>query len=103
MVIDNDFKVIELFAGAGGLALGMERSGFQCLMLNEIDKNAAETFRKNFNHKLVVDDIYNIKSEDLPDADVIVGGFPCQAFSVAGYRKGFEDERGKVFFQMAEL
>ena len=96
-------KVIGMFSGVGGIELGFEQAGYEIVWSNEIDKNAAETFRKNFNHKLVVDDIYNIKSEDLPDADVIVGGFPCQAFSVAGYRKGFEDERGKVFFQMAEL
>ena len=96
-------KVIGVFSGVGGIELGFEQAGYEIVWSNEIDKNAAETFRKNFNHKLVVDDIYNIKSEDLPDADVIVGGFPCQAFSVAGYRKGFEDERGKVFFQMARI
>lgn len=96
-------KVAGFFAGVGGIELGFEKAGFEVVWSNEIDKNAACTFKKNHNSKLVVDNIYNIKTEDVPNVDIIVGGFPCQAFSVAGYRKGFEDERGEVFFQLARI
>ena len=96
-------KVAGFFSGVGGIELGFEQVGFDVIYSNEIDKNAAETFLKNNNSKLIVDDIYNVKSDDVPDIDVIVGGFPCEAFSIAGYRKGFEDERGEVFFQLARI
>ena len=96
-------KVAGFFTGVGGIELGFKQAGFEILWSNEMDKNAAITYKENFSSKLVIDDICNIKSEDIPDVDVIVGGFPCQAFSVAGYRKGFEDERGELFFQLARI
>lgn len=96
-------KVAGFFSGVGGIELGFEQVGFNVIYSNEIDKNAAKTFLKNNNSKLAVDDIHNVKSTDVPDTDVIVGGFPCQAFSIAGYRKGFEDERGEIFFQLARI
>lgn len=96
-------KVAGLFSGVGGIELGFQQAGFEVVWSNEIDKNASVTFKENYNHTLVVEDVSNIKSDELPDVDVIVGGFPCQAFSVAGYRKGFEDERGEIFFQMARI
>lgn len=95
--------VAGFFSGVGGIELGFEQAGFQIVFSNEIDKNATETYNLNHEHKVVLGDIQNIKSEDVPDADVIVGGFPCQAFSIAGYRKGFEDERGEIFFQLARV
>jgi len=96
-------KVAGFFSGVGGIELGFEKVAFNVIYSNEIDKNAAKTFLKNNNSKLVVDDIHNVKSVDIPDTDIIVGGFPCQAFSIAGYRKGFEDERGEIFFQLARI
>ena len=96
-------KVAGFFAGVGGIELGFEKAGFDVIWSNEIDKNAAKTFSLNHKNKLVLDDINNVLSEDVPDVDVIVGGFPCQAFSVAGYRRGFEDERGEIFFQLARI
>lgn len=96
-------KVGGLFSGVGGIELGFEQAGFNVIWGNEIDLKASETYKLNHKSKLIVDDIHNIHSDDIPDVDVIVGGFPCQAFSVAGYRKGFEDERGEVFFQMARI
>ncbi|WP_069632796.1 DNA cytosine methyltransferase [Campylobacter pinnipediorum] len=96
-------KVAGFFAGVGGIELGFQQAGFEVVWSNEIDKKAAITFKYNHSSKLIVDDIYNIKSEDVPDVDIIVGGFPCQAFSVAGYQKGFEDERGEVFFKLAQI
>ena len=91
------------FAGVGGIEIGFRQAGFDIVWSNEIDEKASKTFRKNHSNLLVTDDIHNISSDSVPDTDIIVGGFPCQAFSVAGYRKGFEDERGEVFFQLARI
>lgn len=96
-------KVVGLFAGVGGIEMGFKKAGFKIIWSNEIDKKAAETFRANHSSELVVADIRDVDSKRIPSADVIVGGFPCQAFSVAGYQKGFEDERGEIFFQMARV
>ncbi len=96
-------KVAGFFAGVGGIELGFTQAGFETIWSNEIDKNAAITFQHNHSNKLIVDDINNINSDYIPDVEVIVGGFPCQAFSVAGYQKGFEDERGEVFFSLAKI
>ena len=97
-------KMASLFAGIGGIDLGFKNAGFQPIWANEIDKYCALTF--NANHKdiqLVVDDICNIKGKDIPKVDVLSAGFPCQPFSIAGYRKGFEDDRGNMFFQIMRL
>ncbi len=97
-------KIASLFAGIGGIDLGFEQAGAQSIWANEIDKYCAVTF--NVNHpktKLVVDDICNIKGKDVPKVDIITGGFPCQPFSIAGYRKGFEDDRGNMFFQIMRI
>ncbi len=99
----SNMKVAGFFAGVGGIELGFKQAGFEIVWSNEIDKKAAITFKCNHSNDLIVDDINNIKSEEVPCVDVIVGGFPCQAFSVAGYRRGFEDERGEVFFQLARI
>ena len=96
-------KVAGFFAGVGGIELGFEQNGFEIVWSNEIDQKASETFKANHSSKMVVDDIKNIDDKDVPDVDIIVGGFPCQAFSVAGYRKGFEDKRGEIFFQLARI
>lgn len=96
-------KVAGFFSGVGGIELGFEQAGFDIVYSNEINEKASETLKLNCNHQVIVDDIYNIKSSEVPNVDVIVGGFPCQAFSIAGYRKGFEDERGEVFFQLARI
>lgn len=96
-------KVAGFFAGVGGIELGFKRAGFDTIWSNEIDEKAAITFRSNHSNELVVKDIYKIDVSDIPDTDIIVGGFPCQAFSIAGYRKGFEDERGEIFFRLAKI
>lgn len=96
-------KVAGFFAGVGGIELGFKQAGFDVIWSNEIDEKAVETFKLNHSNYIINDDIKNIKNEDVPDIDVIVGGFPCQAFSIAGYRKGFEDERGEIFFQLARI
>lgn len=95
------FKVVELFAGCGGLALGMEHAGLKCELLVEIDKKAAETLKTNRpKWNVIADDIANVDFTNIK-ADVVAGGFPCQAFSYAGKRMGFEDTRGTLFFEFA--
>ncbi len=96
-------KVGSFFAGIGGICLAFKNAGYELAWSNEIDKAACKTYRKNFHHQLIEDDICNLKPENLSKVDVITGGFPCQAFSIAGYRKGFEDPRGKLFFQMLKF
>lgn len=96
-------KAVSFFAGVGGIDLGFKKAGFKTIWANEVDSYAAETFKANFKCKLVVDDIRNIKVEDIPNFDILLAGFPCQAFSVAGYRKGFSDERGNLFFELVRI
>lgn len=96
-------KVASFFAGVGGIDKGFEDAGFDVIWANELDKYAAETYSMNFDNQLVIDDIRNVKTKDIPDFDIMIGGFPCQAFSVAGYRKGFEDERGNLFFELERI
>ena len=89
-----------LFSGIGGIELGSEKAGFKILWSNEFDENCNKTFRNNLNHKLYSESITDINFKKIKPVDVLVGGFPCQAFSVAGYRTGFKDERGNLFFQI---
>jgi len=89
-----------LFAGIGGIELGFKNAGFNILWANEMDKNACITYRENHNHKLFEKDLKNLKTNEVEKIDILTGGFPCQAFSVAGLRKGFEDNRGHVFFEI---
>jgi DNA (cytosine-5)-methyltransferase 1 len=97
----SSFSVVELFAGAGGLALGMENAGLNTKLLVEIDKNAAQTLRENRpNWNVVEDDVVNVNFKDVR-ADIITGGFPCQSFSYVGKGLGFEDVRGTLFFEYA--
>ena len=96
------FTSIELFAGAGGLAIGLEKAGFNAVALNEIDKKACETLRRNRPDWNVLEgDISNIDFTEYKDIDFLSGGFPCQAFSYAGNKLGFEDTRGTLFFEFA--
>ena len=104
------FTTIELFAGAGGLALGVERAGFNTIGLVEFDKDACDTLRANRpNWNVICDDIANVSSKDLEQLfgvkkgklDLLSGGAPCQAFSYAGKRLGLEDARGTLFYHYA--
>ncbi len=100
---ENEYKVLELFAGAGGLAIGLEKAGLKCEALNEIDKFACQTLRKNRPHWTVLEgDIKNFSfTQYNGKIDVVTGGFPCQAFSYAGKRLGLEDARGTLFYEFA--
>lgn len=97
------FTSLELFAGAGGLAIGMEKAGFYHIMLNEIDHSACETLRRNRPQWNVIEgDIHEIDFRPFHGkVDLLTGGFPCQAFSFAGKRLGFEETRGTLFFELA--
>ena len=97
------YKLLELFAGAGGLAIGMEQAGFESVLLNEIDAAACKTLRKNRpNWNVVEGDIAKLDFTPYRDQiDILSGGFPCQAFSYAGKKLGFEDTRGTLFFEFA--
>lgn len=99
----RDFTSVELFAGAGGLALGMEKAGFKHVLLNEIDHSACDTLRLNRPQWNVVEgDIHELDFSPLRGkVDFLSGGFPCQAFSYAGKRLGFEETRGTLFFELA--
>ncbi|MGL5720859.1 MAG: DNA (cytosine-5-)-methyltransferase [Brevinema sp.] len=94
------FTVGSLFAGIGGICQGFINSGFKIQWANEIDKQACITYRANFKHDLIEADITKLDPTTCPKVDIIAGGFPCQAFSVAGYRKGFTDTRGALFFDI---
>ena len=97
------YSSIELFAGAGGLALGLEKAGFSHVMLNELDYNAYATLKKNRpNWNVVRGDVRSISFNAYKGkVDLLSGGFPCQAFSYAGKQGGFNDTRGTLFFELA--
>jgi DNA (cytosine-5)-methyltransferase 1 len=105
------YNVIEFFAGAGGLALGLEKAGFSTVLLNEIDKQAAATLRKNRpDWKVVEEDIVTLAEKGITkqidnniEIDLISGGYPCQAFSYAGKGLGLEDARGTLFYPFAKI
>lgn len=99
----KQYNLVELFAGCGGLALGMEAAGFNSVMLNEWDKHACSTLRHNRPEWNIVEgDISKVDFSCVKEeVDVVTGGFPCQAFSYAGKSLGFEDTRGTLFFEMA--
>jgi len=91
-----------LYAGVGGICLGFKNAGFDLSWANEIDLNACKTYRENFKHTLYEEDVLKLDPKTLKKIDVLTAGFPCQPFSVAGYRKGFKDDRGNHFFRITE-
>jgi len=103
VIPQRDYSLLELFAGAGGLAIGLEKAGLKCAALNEIDHWAAETLRRNRPHWNVLEgDIKDFSFQHLEGKiDVVTGGFPCQAFSYAGKKLGLNDARGTLFYEFA--
>ena len=98
-----DYKMIDLFAGIGGTRLGFWETGrVESVFSSEMDKFACKTYHANFG-VMPQGDITKISEEDIPDHDILVGGFPCQAFSQAGKKLGFEDTRGTLFFEIARI
>ena len=96
-------KVVSFFSGIGGLDQGFIDAGYDVIWANDFDKYAVQTYRANYKHEIVLGDINKIDLDTIPDGDVLIGGFPCQAFSMMGEQRGFEDARGTLFFRIAEV
>lgn len=99
---DNNFKFIDLFSGLGGFRLALEDLGGKCVFSSDIDEKARETYFQNFN-EYPKGDITKIHEKDIPEHDILCAGFPCQPFSLAGRRLGFEDARGTLFFDVLRI
>lgn len=102
--IEKKYKLVSLFAGIGGIDLGFEFAGFDCVWANDFDKFACQTYRANVGNQIVEGDIRLTKTQ-IPAHDILVGGFPCQPFSTLGKLQGFEDEknRGTLFFEIMDI
>ncbi len=99
----TNFKFIDLFAGIGGIRLGFESVGGTCVFSSEWDAAACQTYKANFGEQ-PAGDITKIRSEDIPDFDVLLGGFPCQPFSIIGDKEGFNHEtQGTLFFEIERI
>ena len=96
-------NVVSLFSGLGGLDKGFADTGYNIVWANDFDKYAVQTYKANFGDHIVLGDINEIPLEIIPDCDILIGGFPCQPFSMMGQQKGFEDTRGTLFFRIAEI
>ena len=101
----NKLRTLDLFAGIGGIRLGFEKAGFKTVFANDFDKSCKETYDLNFARpKLNTEDVNKLHIVELPEFDILLAGFPCQAFSIAGYRKGFKDkDRGNLFFRITDI
>ncbi len=95
--------VVSLFSGCGGLDLGFQKAGFNIIWANEFDKYAVQTYKENFGDHIVHSDINDVELDSIPPHDILIGGFPCQPFSLMGSGMGFEDARGTLFFRIVEI
>lgn len=97
-------RMIDLFAGSGAFTYAFEQTGHvSCVFANDIVPASKTNYDANFSHPLTLQDINTVKVEDIPAHDILTGGFPCQPFSIAGNREGFEDERSNVFWKIIEI
>lgn len=96
-------KVVSLFSGAGGLDLGFKMAGHEIVWANDIYEDAVETYRRNIGDHIVCKDIATVEINDIPDCDIVIGGFPCQGFSVANTKRNTADERNGLYRQLARV
>jgi DNA (cytosine-5)-methyltransferase 1 len=96
------FTFIDLFAGIGGMRIAFEKVGGECVFSSEWDKFAQQTYAANFGD-IPHGDITQVELSEVPRHDILIGGFPCQPFSNAGLKRGFEDTRGTLFFDVARI
>lgn len=96
-------KFISLFAGVGGFDLALERLGHECVYANDIDKNCKIIYDKHFTNKLDCRSITDVRADEIPNHDLLCGGFPCQPFSIAGKKQGFGDTRGNLFYEITRI
>lgn len=97
------YKFIDLFCGLGGFRIGFEKNGFECVFSSDFDKHIQETYEVNFGEKPFGDITKVDPNLDIPDFDILTGGFPCQPFSISGKKKGFRDTRGTLFFDICRI
>jgi modification methylase hhaI len=98
----KNYKFIDLFAGLGGFRLALESLGAKCVYSNEWDPHAQKVYADNFGH-IPEGDITKVDEKTIPNHDILCAGFPCQAFSISGKQRGFEDSRGTLFFDVARI
>lgn len=97
-------KMVDLFAGTGAFTYAFEKTGnVKCVFSNDMSDASKKIYDENFDHKLTLKDLNDINVEDIPDHDILTGGFPCQPFSIAGRQDGFQDERSNVFWKILEI
>lgn len=96
-------KVVSLFSGAGGLDLGFKMAGHEIIWANDLYEDAVETYKHNLSNHIVCEDISRIDTADIPDCDIVIGGFPCQGFSVANMRRNETDERNALYKQLIRV
>ena len=96
-------KVVSLFSGAGGLDLGFKMAGHDIIWANDLYGDAVETYRLNLGDHIVCEDIFKVDENDVPDCDIIIGGFPCQGFSVANTKRHEGDERNALYKQLIRI
>ena len=96
-------KIVSLFAGCGGLDLGFHRAGHEIVHASDFDKDSVDTYNSYFKNKAELMDVHDLKGKDLPDYDLLVGGFPCQGFSVANIYRSKDDSRNQLYTQIVRL
>jgi DNA (cytosine-5)-methyltransferase 1 len=100
---EGNMKVISLFCGAGGMDIGFIKAGHKVVWANDFDKDSCETYKKNIGHSPVCEDISKIPSKSIPEGDIVIGGFPCQGFSLANPYRKKGDERNKLYLEMLRV